>query len=176
MTSLREVSGFDLGRMPTRASSGAVSSKIRPFDNAMLMLAMFHPAITLQISSGGAFYRKASADALDARPEGRQLLLQRFVAAVEVVDAVDQGLAFGAEAGYDQPRRGAQVGGHDGRALQALDAAHESAVSLDRDIGAQALQLERVHEAILEDRLGDHRRAVGDARERHELRLHVGGK
>src|SRR5439155_458187 len=83
-------------------------------DNAMLMLAMFHPAITLQISSGGAFYRKASADALDARPEGRQLLLQRFVAAVEVVDAVDQGLAFGDEAGYDQPRRGAQVGGHDG--------------------------------------------------------------
>jgi hypothetical protein len=43
MTSLREVSGFALGRMPTRASSGAVSSKIRPFDNAMLMLAMFHP-------------------------------------------------------------------------------------------------------------------------------------
>jgi hypothetical protein len=30
--------------MPTRASSGAVSSKIRPFDNAMLMLAMCnHP-------------------------------------------------------------------------------------------------------------------------------------
>ena len=31
-----------------------------------------------------------------------------------------------------------------------------------------------VHEAVLEDRLGDHRRAVGDAVERHELRLHVG--
>src|SRR5688572_720892 len=44
MTSLREVSGSSLGRMPTRASSGAVSSKIRPFDNAMLIAAMSnHP-------------------------------------------------------------------------------------------------------------------------------------
>jgi hypothetical protein len=48
ITSLREVSGFSLGRMPTRASSGAVSSKIRPFESAMLMLAMCnHPGITL---------------------------------------------------------------------------------------------------------------------------------
>jgi len=48
MTSLREEWGSALGRMPTRASSGAVSSKIRPFDNAMLMLAMCnHPGIAL---------------------------------------------------------------------------------------------------------------------------------
>ena len=58
MTSLREVSGLDLGRMPARASSGAVSSKIRPFDNAMLMLAMCnHPGNRLvQACQGGAFY------------------------------------------------------------------------------------------------------------------------
>src|SRR5688572_18195873 len=55
MTSLREVSGFSLGRMPTRASSGAVSSKIRPFDNAMLMLAMRnHPENRLGNSARGA--------------------------------------------------------------------------------------------------------------------------
>ena len=40
-------------------------------------------------------------------------------------------------------------------ALQALDAAHHRGVALDRDVGAQALQLERVHEAVLEDGLGD---------------------
>ncbi len=39
---------------------------------------------------------------------------------------------------------------------------------------AQAQQLVDVHEAVLEDRLGDRRRAVGDAVERHQLRLHVG--
>ena len=31
-----------------------------------------------------------------------------------------------------------------------------------------------VHEAVLEDRLVDHADAVGDAVQRHELRLHVG--
>jgi hypothetical protein len=41
--------------MPTRASSGAVSSKIRPFDNAMLMLAMRnHPENRFQESQPGA--------------------------------------------------------------------------------------------------------------------------
>jgi hypothetical protein len=41
--------------MPTRASSGAVSSKIRPFDNAMLMLAMRnHPGNLFQKPVRGA--------------------------------------------------------------------------------------------------------------------------
>ena len=38
------------------------------------------------------------------------------------------------------------------------------------------LQFLHVHHAIFEDRLGDHRRAVGDGHQRHQLRLHVGGK
>src|SRR5437763_13123538 len=79
MTSLREESGFALGRMPTRASSGAVSSKIRPFDNAMLMLAMCnHPGIALEdFAEGGGFYPKGLAHARDARAQAGKLLLQR---------------------------------------------------------------------------------------------------
>src|SRR4051812_49033901 len=111
MTSLREVSGLALGRMPTRASSGAVSSKMRPFDNAMLMLAM------MRSRHKGADSTPAAAglpEALDARAERRELALEPLVAAVEVVDAVDDGLAFGHQAGDHQPGRGAQVGGHHG--------------------------------------------------------------
>src|SRR5262245_49054099 len=117
MMSLRECSGSCLGRSPARASSGAVSSKIRPFDNAMLMLAMM-----CRTHRGAAFYRN-SADALDARAERAQLGLQTFVAAVEVVDAVDERLPFGHQASDDEAGRGAQVGGHHRRALQLRHAA-----------------------------------------------------
>ena len=53
---------------------------------------------------------------------------------------------------------------------------HDRRVAFDGDIGAQPMQLLHVHEPVLEDRLGDAADAVGDAVERHELRLHVGGK
>src|SRR5258708_6838547 len=91
-------------------------------------------------------------EALDARPESGQLGLERLVAAVEMVDALDLRLSFGNERGDDQAGRGPQVGRHHGGALQALDASHQRRVALDRDIGPPALQLERMHEAILEDR------------------------
>ena len=91
-----------------------------------------------------------------------------------MVDAIDHRFTVGDEAGDHQSRRRAQVGRHDGCALQALDAAHERAIALDRDLGAEALQLERMHEAVLEDGLGDHGGALRDGGERHELRLHVG--
>lgn len=37
MMSLREVSGFSVGTMPAAASKGRVSSKMRPFDRAMVI-------------------------------------------------------------------------------------------------------------------------------------------
>src|SRR3712207_8912783 len=47
-----------------------------------------------------------------------------LVAAVEMVDPVDLGLALGGESGEDQAHRGAQVGRHHFRADQPLDPAH----------------------------------------------------
>ncbi len=49
-------------------------------------------------------------------------------------------------------------------------------VAFDFDVGAEAHELLHVHHAILEDRLGDDRRAFRPSRQRHELRLHVGGE
>src|SRR6185295_17794789 len=131
MTSLREVPGSCLGRIPARASKGAVSSKIRPFDNAMLMLAMCHIRTRRCRSVKGAHSTTTLFDPLDARAEGPQLGLEGFVAAIEVVDAVDDGLAVSHQAGDDETRRSAQVGGHHGRALQLRHAAHDRAVALD---------------------------------------------
>ena len=48
--------------------------------------------------------------------------------------------------------------------------------ALHHDIGAHPHQLERVHEAVLEDGLGDDRGAGGLRQQRHHLRLQVGGK
>ena len=73
------------------------------------------------------------------------------------------GLALGDQAGDHQARRGAQVGRHHRRALQPLDALHHRGIAFEPDVGAQALQLERVHEAVLEDGLGDQRGAARDA-------------
>src|SRR5262249_55255586 len=109
MMSLRECSGSCLGRIPARASNGAVSSKMRPFDNAMLMLAMM-----CRTHRGGGFYIN-SAYTLDPGAERAQLRFERLVAAVEVVDALDDGLSLRHQAGDHQAGRGAQVGRHDRR-------------------------------------------------------------
>ncbi len=73
-----------------------------------------------------------------------------------------------------EPRGRAQVGRHHGRARQPRHALDDRRVAFDLDRRAEAAQFLHVHEAVLEDRLGDAVRAVGDAVERHELRLHVG--
>src|SRR6185295_5248865 len=108
MTSLREVPGSCLGRIPTRASKGAVSSKIRPFDNAMLMLAMCHIRAR-RCPVKGAHSTATLFDPLDPGPQRAKLGLERLVAPVEVVDPVDDGLAVGDQAGDHQAGRGAQV-------------------------------------------------------------------
>src|SRR5262252_10645504 len=124
-TSLREPSGSSSARTPALASSGSVSSKIRPFERASVITAM-------RTRDNRGFYRKdrgrpcismTSGHTLYACAELRQLLLDAFVAAVEVIDAVDARLALGDEARDDQARRGAQVRRHHVRALQPGDAA-----------------------------------------------------
>ena len=79
-----------------------------------------------------------------------------------MIDAVDERRALGLQPREHERRRSAQIRGHDGRAREPLDAARDDGVALDREVRAEALQLERVLEAILEDRLRDRRRALGD--------------
>src|SRR5215471_5472109 len=112
-TSLREPSGSSSARTPALASSGSVSSKMRPFERASVITAM-------PTRDNRGFYRKdrgkpcisrtsghaPSGHPSDARAELRELLLDAFVAAVQVVDAVDARLALGDEARDDQARGG----------------------------------------------------------------------
>src|SRR5271170_5676562 len=109
MISLRDFSGSSFGRAATRASSGAVSSRIRPFDNAMLIMPMRSSL-------------PASVDPLDAAAQRAQLLLERFVAAVQVIDAVDDRFALRRQAGEHEACRGTQVGCHHLRSGKPFDA------------------------------------------------------
>src|SRR5215475_12710160 len=95
MISLREVSGSSDATMPAAFSSGVVSSKMRPFDRAILTLIWVR-----------------SVRAADTRAQLRKFFLDAVVTAVEMVDAIDQRLAVGHQAGNHQAGRRPQVGRH----------------------------------------------------------------
>src|SRR3546814_5003542 len=81
-----------------------------------------------------------SVDPADPRPQARQLRLDVLVAAVQVVDAVDGGLARCHQPRQHQRRRCAQVGRHHRRAAERFHPAHDRGVPLDADVRAQAQQ------------------------------------
>src|SRR5262247_278360 len=85
--------------MPMLERSWRAGSRSRPLGRATVSGGMLAP------------------DPLDARAEGLELLLQRFVAAIEVIDARDLRRAAGGEPGQHQRRGGTEVGRHDRRAL-----------------------------------------------------------
>ena len=93
-------------------------------------------------------------------PQARELLLQPLEAAIEVIDAVDHRFAFGRQRGDHQRDRGAQIGRHHRRAAQLLDALDDRRVAVEPDVRAEPRQFLHVHEAVLEDRLGDARDAA----------------
>src|ERR1700739_1627651 len=108
---------------------------------------------SLPASGGGV----PPADALDLGAAAAELVLEALEAAVEVIDAVDHGLAFGRERGDDERDRRAQVGRHHGRALEALEPLDGRGLAVEMDAGTEPRQLLHVHEAVFEDGLGDAR-------------------
>ena len=109
-------------------------------------------------------------------PQARELFLEPLETAVEMVDAVDHGLAFGGKAGDHQRHRGAQVGRHHRRAAQPGDAFDGGGFAVETYPRAEPRQFLHMHEAVFEDRLGDMRGAPGAGHQRHQLRLQIGGK
>ncbi len=93
-----------------------------------------------------------------------------------MVNTVDERLSIGGESGQHKPCRGSQIGRHDRRSGEPLDARADRRIALELNIGTHALQFEDVLEAVLENRLGDGADAGGDRIQRTELGLHVGGK
>src|SRR5580693_702546 len=62
--------------------------------------------------------RASARQALDCRAAAAELVFQPLKAAIEVIDAVDDGLAFGGERSDHQRHRGAQIGRHHRRAFE----------------------------------------------------------
>src|SRR5215471_18667346 len=99
------------------------------------------------------------ADTRDVGAAGDELVLEALEPAIEMVDAVDHGLALGGERRDHERHRGAQVGRHHGRAAQPGDAIDGRGLAVEMDLCAESHQLLHVHEAVLEDCLGDARGA-----------------
>ncbi len=93
-----------------------------------------------------------------------------------MVDPAQHRLAGRGQPGQDQREGGAQVGRHHLRARERRHAADDRRRAVHVDPGTHPVELGDVHEAVLEDGLGHHRGTLGDREQRHELRLHVGGK
>src|SRR3989339_178025 len=134
MMSLRDDSGLSLGTMPAAASSGRVSSKMRPLDKARMMPISMHP--------------------LDARTQLGELFLDAFVAAVEVVNPLDGSFTCRDESCQYEASRGPQVGRHHDGAIEPRHAAHQRSVAGDFDIGTQPAQFLHMHEAVFENGFG----------------------
>src|SRR6516225_5736005 len=95
------------------------------------------------------------AEALDRGAAGGELVLQPLEAAVEVIDAVDDGLALGRERGDHERDRSAQIRGHHRRALERAHTLAGGAFAIELDVRAKPHQLLYVHKTVLEDGLGD---------------------
>ena len=112
----------------------------------------------------------------DAGTHGVEFVLDAFVAAIQMVDALHVGRAVRGQTGQHQRGAGAQVRGHDRGAGQTADSAHHGRMAGDLDVRAHAHQLQHVHEAVLEDAFFHHAGAFGQAHQGHDLGLHVGGE
>src|SRR5450755_4805664 len=177
MMSLREVSGSSAGAMPAAASSGKVSSKMRPLDSAIVSMAMSASQMGILAAEGKhADAVPALGDAMDARAERGELFLDPLVTAIEVIDAIDHRLAFRDQAGDDQAGGCAQIGRHDRGAGERTHALDDRRIAFDLDVRAEPLKFLHVHHAVFEYCFGNDRSVVGDGHRRHQLRLHVGRK
>ncbi len=125
---------------------------------------------------GSLLAADAVADTFDLRAQAAQLDLHGVIAAVEVIDAVDHGFAFSRQRRHHQAGRGAKVGRHDGGTRELRHAMHHAGVTVDIDLRTQPHELLHMHKAILENGFCHARSAVCQAVDRHELRLHIGGK
>ena len=93
----------------------------------------------------------------DVGADAAQFFFQFFVAAVQMVDPVDDGFTFGNKAGQNQGKRSSQVGCHDLGAVQLFDAADNCrSMAVNIDVGAHPHQFGNVHEAVFKNGFGNH--------------------
>ena len=78
-------------------------------------------------------------DASDICAEGAEFFDDTFVAAVDVIDALDCGFAAGDQCGEHQTGAGAKVGSLDSRAAEFRGTVDNSTVAVYGDVGAHPL-------------------------------------
>ena len=112
-------------------------------------------------------------DAANVGAEQPELGFDALVAAIDVVDAIDERRALRRSPASTNDADARRSVAMTGAPVEPLDPARDDGVALNRQVRAEPLQLEDVLEAVLEDRLGDRGRAFGDCVQGTELRLHV---
>ena len=112
----------------------------------------------------------------DIGAEGGELLFDRLVSPVDMVDAPYPGFSFGDETGDDEGGAGAEVRGHDVGAGKILPAGNQSGILLHPDISAKTAQLGDVYEPVVIYGVGNRACAFGESQHTHELCLQIGGK
>ena len=96
------------------------------------------PTRTLALRSVRIFEDEALAlDPFDARAQSPQFLVNSFVAAVQVIDALHQRAASSDQPRDNQGRGGAEIAGHHRRAAQRFPALHDRARPFDGNVGPQ---------------------------------------
>src|SRR5689334_1468634 len=97
ITSLRLFSGSSTGTIPACANSGRPSSRMRPLDNAMLMVVDISAVVpgNRQRRLRLGHRRARAGDTSDARTELRQFLFDHLVAAIDVINAINDGFVLG---------------------------------------------------------------------------------
>src|SRR5262245_13998263 len=100
-------------------------------------------------------------DSRDIGAKSAEFFDDAFVAAVDVVDALDRGLAGSDEGRQDEAGAGAQVGSLDRSAGKMRGATDDRVMTIDRDVGAHAFHFQGVKEAVFENRLGNFASALG---------------
>src|SRR5215467_12760788 len=112
-------------------------------------------SIVLGPDRGRAKAVRLGADAFNDRAAAHEFFLEPLKAAIEMIDAVDHGLALRCKGGNHKRHRGTEVSRHHRRALEAINALDRSGLTVKLNARAKARKLLHMHEAVFEDRLRD---------------------
>src|SRR6267378_5547075 len=99
--------------------------------------------------------RYSSFEPFDLGAHGAEFFFDLFVTAIEMVNAIDDRNTVGNEGRNYKRRARAKVRGNDGCGAEARFSGYDCARAINTDVCAHAQELAGVHEAILEDVLGD---------------------
>src|SRR5262249_43290368 len=164
--------------VPVSRSNSAPSADTTDFTAPALMtlISANVTSIVLGPDRGRAKAVRLGADAFNDRAAAHEFFLEPLKAAIEMIDAVDHGLALGCKGGNHKRHRGTEVSRHHRRALEAIDALNRCGLTVKLNARAKARKLLHMHEAVFEDRLRDTGRPFGSRHQCHQLRLQIGGK